>query len=277
MRLFVDNLTNVDFSYLCPDRGLVGETWLANIELHGQLDEQGMVCDFGLVKKTLRKWLDEQIDHRLLVPAHHQALSLNEEGNEISVLFDTSVGRIQTLAPSSAITAIDASEITPTSVAQWCLKQLEGVFGDSVDQVQLNFSLEIIDGPQYQYSHGLKKHLGNCQRIAHGHRSRLQIWRNGQPDLGLTQEWAERWQDIYIATTEDCIAQTETHYQFAYTAQQGRFELQLPKPRCYFIETDSTVEYIAHHLASTIAAQNPGDTIQIKAFEGLGKGAIATA
>ena len=52
MRLFVDQLTNVDFSYLCPARGLLGETWLASIQLVGSLDEQGMVCDFGTVKNT---------------------------------------------------------------------------------------------------------------------------------------------------------------------------------------------------------------------------------
>ena len=51
MHLFVDNLTNVDFSYLDADRGVVGETWLASIVLEGALDEQGMVCDFGIVKK----------------------------------------------------------------------------------------------------------------------------------------------------------------------------------------------------------------------------------
>jgi hypothetical protein len=58
MQLFVNNLTNIDFSYLCPDRGLVGETWLVNIVLKGPIDPQGMVCDFGKVKKTLRTWLD---------------------------------------------------------------------------------------------------------------------------------------------------------------------------------------------------------------------------
>src|SRR5690625_7462263 len=68
MLLFVDHLTNVDFSFLDERRGLLGETWLANVQLKGDLDDQGMVCDFGIVKKRLRQWLDEELDHRLLVP-----------------------------------------------------------------------------------------------------------------------------------------------------------------------------------------------------------------
>ena len=75
MRLFVDNLTNVDFSYLCPVRGLLGETWLAHIELTGALDAQGMVCDFGIVKKHLRDWLDSELDHRLLIPTDYSGYS----------------------------------------------------------------------------------------------------------------------------------------------------------------------------------------------------------
>jgi hypothetical protein len=51
VHLFADNLTNVDFSYLDAERGLVGKTWLASIVLEDALNEQGMVCDFGIVKK----------------------------------------------------------------------------------------------------------------------------------------------------------------------------------------------------------------------------------
>ena len=67
MHLFVEQLTNVDFSYLDLSRGIVGETWWASAILEGALDEQGMVCDFGTVKKVLRNWMDDEIDHRLLI------------------------------------------------------------------------------------------------------------------------------------------------------------------------------------------------------------------
>jgi len=50
--LFVKKLTNIDFSYLDVERGMVGESWLIDIELTGELDDQGMVVDFGIVKKN---------------------------------------------------------------------------------------------------------------------------------------------------------------------------------------------------------------------------------
>lgn len=283
MLLFVDNLTNVDFSFLDPQRGLLGETWLANVRLIGDLDEQGMVCDFGTVKKLLRHWLDTELDHRLAVPARSPLLSLEEDGDfiELRFRFGDQGEFIHSRSPRDAIALVDAEVLTRESIANWCISQLKQLFPDSVANLELDFSLEAIDGAYYHYSHGLKKHGGNCQRIAHGHRSRIDIWVDGDKSPLLEQQWAEQWRDIYVGTREDIRAQPDVdgkaYYRFAYTSAQGPFELTLPQRCCYLMDTDSTVEFIAQHFAVQTKQQIPHSKIRVKAFEGINKGAIAEA
>jgi len=281
MLLFVDQLTNVDFSFLDAERGLLGQTYLANIALQGALDEQGMVCDFGTVKKIVRHWLDTELDHRLAVPVRSPNITITDEGDFLNIRwqFGEQHRFLQTRSPRDAIALVDAEQLTPESIAHWCIARLKSLFPDSVAQLELSFSTEVIDGASYHYSHGLKKHLGNCQRIAHGHRSRIDIWENGVKSPQLESQWAERWRDIYIGTRAD-IKSTGTHHNiayinFAYEAQQGQFELTIPQDCCYLIDTDSTVELIAQHFAQAIKAERPDSVIRVKAFEGINKGAIA--
>lgn len=281
MLLFVDNLTNVDFSFLDPQRGLLGETYLANISLHGDLDEQGMVCDFGTVKKIVRHWLDTELDHRLAVPVRSPNISIIDEGDFLNIRwqFGAADQFLQTRSPRDAIALVDAETLTPHSVAQWCISQLKSLFPESVAKLELSFNSEEISGASYHYSHGLKKHLGNCQRIAHGHRSRIDIWENGIKSPELEQRWAERWRDIYIGTRTDVksmpVHNSIDYYHFAYVSQQGPFELTIPQACCYLIDTDTTVELIAQHFAQVTKAERPNSTIRVKAFEGINKGAIA--
>jgi len=275
MRLFVDHLCNVDFSFLHPERGLLGETWLASVELEGDLDEQGMICDFGIVKATLREWLDSTIDHCLLVPAGSPALHVRNQAQTYELQWQLpNQNAIHLRSPESAVTLISAHEITCETVANWCVSALMGTFPSSVKQLQLRFTPEFINGPFYHYSHGLKKHTGNCQRIAHGHRSKIEIWRNGNLSLPDMQRWAFDWQDIYIGSKSDLLETDANNFHFAYQAQQGDFYLSLPQSRCRLIDTDSTVECIAHHIAASLKVESPQDNFIVRAYEGYAKGAI---
>jgi len=279
MQLFVDNLTNVDFSYLDDQRGLVGETWLASALLDGGLNQTSMIWDFGLVKKVLRNWLDDQLDHRLLLPIQSKHLQYEIKQDRIILSWTFANEEVLTMdAPTEAVALIDAEKINEVSVAQWSLKQLASEFPENLEHIQLSFEAEEISGAYYHYSHGLKKHDGNCQRIAHGHRSRIQIWQNGTRDNDLETTWAERWADIYIGSEEDLVSissDAKPQMHFAYDAPQGHFELTLPQRVCYMMNSDTTVECISAHIANVLQSENPTSSITVKAFEGLHKGAIS--
>jgi 6-pyruvoyl-tetrahydropterin synthase len=282
-RLFVNRLTVIDYSYLHAERGLLGDSLLTDVELVGELDQQGMVLDFGDVKKQLKRAIDAHFDHKLLVPGRHPGLQVEDlpDGRQRLLFPLAGGGAIEHIAPLDAVTIIDVETLDPDSLATAIQTRLAPLMPANVRELKIRLTPERIDGPAYQYSHGLKQHDGNCQRIAHGHRSRLVILRDGKPDAALTADWAERWRDIYIGTREDLAEETELAgvacYRFRYRARQGEFELTLPKARCYLIDTESTVENLAQHIAEVLGAEHPGSHFEVQAFEGVDKGAFGEA
>ncbi|WP_027858320.1 6-carboxytetrahydropterin synthase [Marinobacterium jannaschii] len=278
MKLFVDNLTNVDFSYLHPQRGLVGESWLVQLELDGSLNDQGMICDFGIVKKAVKDWFDTYIDHTLVVPTGMSRLSYRQAGGYTEVEWLYPDGQaLSCNAPEQAIALVGVPDITEATLADWCHEQLLQLFPQQVEGLKISFKPEAIDGAFYHYSHGLQQHDGNCQRIAHGHRSRIEIFLDGERDSVLEDIWAKRFRDIYIGTESHLIAREEGMHHYRYQAPQGDFRLSLPERYCYLMDTETTVELIACHLAAQIKQEFPDDEVTVRAFEGVAKGAIATA
>ena len=281
--LFVQDLTVLDFSYLHAKRGMVGESWTVDLELSGDLDEQSMVLDFGQIKKAVKQALDETADHKLLVPAEADGLSIEhpEEGR-ITVTWRYAAGEIQMRAPDSSVLTVPGVELSKGSLTLHLLEVVRRAVPDSVTEVLLTLREEETGtAPYYHYSHGLKKHDGNCQRIAHGHRSRIEIRENGRRSRYWEKLWADRWEDIYLGSEEDLegtyFIDDTPHHRFRYEAPQGRFELLIPEDHCYLIDSDSTVECLAEHIAQELVREAPGKHFHVRAFEGVGKGAVAEA
>lgn len=281
--LFVENLTVMDFTYLHPDHGLEGESWIVDLVLEGLTDSQSMIMDFGPLKKAIKGVVDSTADHALLVPTKSPRCKVDcTAANTTHLTFEDNSGRIIThLSPASAMCLIETDAITKESVAAYLIEKIRAVVPANVAGIEVSLREEKIDGAYYHYSHGLKKHNGHCQRIAHGHRSRLEIWVDGARDEGLEAAWAAKWKHIYIGTEEDISARLtregKEYITFAYHAGEGAFELTLAAECCDVMPQDSTVECIAQHIADTLKAQNPKHHYRVKAFEGVGKGAVALA
>ena len=279
-RLFVNQLTVLDFSYLHPIRGIVGESWIMNIELHGDLNEHGMLFDFGDVKNILRNAAEDFIDHKLVVPASLPGLIVDPTDNRIHMSFESSSGqKIEAKAPAEAIAIVPLADISTFAMEELLCEHLLSVVPGNVKSVKVALEEESVKGAYYHYTHGLKKHQGNCQRIAHGHRSKLEIYTDGQRSQLTEYQWAKKWKDIYIGSRDDLCGSEHhnniMHTRFRYTAVQGEFELLLPSASVYLIETESTVEWIAEHIATTLKQQRPQNTFKVRCYEGVKKGAVA--
>lgn len=274
-RLFVEHLTVIDCAYLDAARGLVGESWIVDVELEGELDAQSMVLDFGDVKKRLKQAIDETVDHALLLPLRAPQLDLRESDAGLALRFTAADGVYEHVSPHAAVCGIDAAEIRADSVTAHLQPLLQALLPPNVHDLRLNLRAEEIGGAYYHYVHGLKKHLGLCQRIAHGHRSRIEIRVDGVRDAALESRVAEQWRDAYLGSRDDLIAQDGEQLQFAYTATEGRFTLSLPAARVDLIDTDSTVEQLAELLAARLAPLRPGHRVEVRAYEGVRKGAVA--
>ncbi len=278
-RLFVNDLTVIDFSYFDTQRGIVGESWIVNIELEGELDGQGMVFDFGHVKKQIKQLIDQEIDHRFVISSMTKSLTAETKKDCTTLEWTNISGTYRHQSPASAIAIIDTKTINQKSIAAHLEARITEILPSNVHSVTLSLRQENINDAYYHYSHGLQKHDGNCQRIVHGHRSRLEIYRNHQRDNDLEDLWAARFRNIYIGTNADldgaCDIDGKPHLTFSYTASQGYFELTLPSKKVYLIDTDTTVELIADHIAEQCRLAHEDDHFLVRAFEGVGKGAIA--
>ncbi|REL29540.1 6-carboxytetrahydropterin synthase [Thalassotalea euphylliae] len=292
MQLFVNDLTVIDFSYLCEQRGIVGESWIVDVLLDGDLNEMSMVLDFGVVKKQIKAIIDDAVDHKLLLPTGSKMLRVTDsdvrEGHEF-VDFTSNRASYFLQSPICAFAKLECQAITIEAVTEHLIEVIQKQLPDNVKGLSINLRPEVIPSEFYHYTHGLKKHDGNCQRIAHGHRSKINLFKNEQADTELEAYWCERWRDIYLASIEDKVIKEEIelsafahdnlqpdHQYFAYMAPQGRFDIAVQEHVLEVVDCDSTVELLADYIGRQLKAEHPNDTIKVVAYEGVGKGAIAS-
>lgn len=291
MELFVNNLTVIDFSYACDKRGIVGESWIVDVVLNGELNHMSMVLDFAVVKKQIKAIIDEAVDHKLLLPMQNPNISVSDSTHNPDheyVDIKTSRGEYFLQSPQCAFAKLATKQIDIPSVTQHLVDVILPLLPDNVVKLGLTLTPENIPGDYYHYTHGLKLHDGNCQRIAHGHRSPIHIYKNGDRAPEIEKAWCTRWQDIYIASEADRVKSTDIqlsqnaqnqltdkHQYFAYQAPQGQFDIAVPSNVLDVVDCDSTVELLADFIHRELKKQYPNDELKVVAFEGVGKGATA--
>ncbi|HET7314624.1 6-pyruvoyl trahydropterin synthase family protein [Salinisphaera sp.] len=274
LQLFIEHVTHIDCGVLDADAGLRGATWLVDATLTGRRGDDGMLFDFGPAKKLLKAEIDALLDHRLLVPAHAPNVAIADG----RIDFATRSGdRYRYAGPATATTVLDAETVEPRALARWLETRVAPRMPATVESLAIDLRAESIVGPAYDYTHGLAAHDGNCQRLAHGHRCRLTVRIDGMDRADLAQAWADAWQGVFIGDRADLTTPADSpRLGFGYSAPLGEFALEIAAERCVLLDGPPTVENIADHIAAGLAARHPGSLVEARAYEGVGKGAIAT-
>lgn len=265
MELFVNNLTVIDFSYLDASRGLVGESFIVDIKIKGELDEKSMVMDFSKVKSKIKKHLDATIDHALVVPLSSHQILYYKHGITAEVTLHTDEGEVDCYVsgPVQSFYPIDEISFKKENLEKSINQSIE-----NISNVEISLREEYVSCYFYHYVHALKNHTGNCQRIAHGHRSAIQIFINSERSAFWEMFWAERWCDCYLMSEDDIIDVTklsasakniasEKLIASGYISGQGRFEILIRHERVEILPHDTTIEGIARYINQEIRYLQP--------------------
>jgi 6-pyruvoyl-tetrahydropterin synthase len=281
VKLFVRELTVLDYAFFDPQRGVLGGSLDVDVTFVGLLDHEGVVFDFSLAKKAVKKVIDDLCDHRLVLPN-----SLVRDLGDGMIEVDTTYGRGNRLlyqCPEEGVCALDADAYSLPAMRVHLMKEVMRVMPENVDRVELDFRDEELGiAPHYRYTHGLKQHYGNCQRLLHGHRNRVDVFIDGQREPSLEERVCEMWKDIHLAIPENLVGEEhevgrrQDHLDAVsldYTSSQGRFSLTLPGKAVYVMPLETTVENISRHLRDLVQDWVGADRhVEVFAYEGIRKG-----
>jgi 6-pyruvoyl-tetrahydropterin synthase len=276
MALFLRDFTVLDFAFLSKEKGLQGESLHVSVELEGELDEKGFLFDFGPAKRELKRVVDETLDHRLVVPGLDPALQGTAHGFSFHGL---TYG-----APAEAITVLEEKEITIPALARFLEEEARAVLPPNVKGVRFLLEEEkrFETEAAFRYTHGLRLHNGNCQRLLHGHRNAIEVWVEGKRDARWERFLAEEWEGAHF-TYAPTLASSLDYPRgrrmrgeglawVEYEAPQGFFRAGLPAEKIVLLDTEPSIENIARVSAERLALEGV-KAAKVVAYEGLNKGA----
>lgn len=277
-RLFIEGVTGIDCGILDPDLGLIGQSWLVDLTLEGPRNAQGMVIDFGIVKPALRDICQNSFDHRLLAPIQSPNLQTSHSNDGLRLEYTYSQGqKLSHLSPEASIRRIDAPTISRRILEETLSLELSAMLNGN----DITVDIRLREAHQarancFRYTHGLRQHHGECQRIGHGHSSQLEIRINDERSTADESTVVTDLLNKHIVASHDIISRNGDMVQLGYDAQAGRHELELPASRLFTLDGEATVENIAEHIAEDCKDRHAGKRVEVTVWEGIGKGAKAT-
>lgn len=276
MTLFVNALHHLDAALWCPDHGLIGTSWNVDAEFDGTPDASGELCDVTTLRPWLGRHLKHGLDHTPLIPTQAPDVQVQECVEGLCVTTQHPYP-MEIRAPRQALSLLPMARITAETLADRLASELMRQPPARVEAIRLRLREERIAGAAFRYSRALHRHDGHRQRIAHGYRSRLHIWQQGQRCPKFEAQWAERLDDRYLVDQATVVNdEAREGVLIRYRGSQGRFVLQLPADRCLALPGPPTTQRIATRMAEKIAQETEQTTV-VQVFEGINRGVIAEA
>lgn len=291
--IFIKQITNVDLSVFDSELGIIGYSFHAHIKAHGILDETGFVYDFSLLKKSAQQFLKNSIDHTLVIPTEANEVSFQDMGENGKWRLTSSANTVDEkswdyISPKGSVFPITGKEFDVEKLEIQLSKQIMKTLPVSISSIELTLEEEHIEesATSFRYTHGLPLHKGQCQRLFHGHKSRLEVYVDGKKNKSLEDYLVTDLlgQHVHIACLNQVISghleegkrlhtsSSSTH--LGYTSDYGRFEAHIPSSRIFTVKNVTSVETIVWQLAKHLKEEKkvPGK-IKVICYEGINKGA----
>ncbi len=295
--LFYKNVTVLDYAYLDDHRGVVGDALKVHVEFIGKTDEEGVVYDFSYAKKKVKEIIDRDCDHRLVIPSG-LAEEVKEGSLSLSYTYGLTDSPIRYECPSEGICELPFKHVSKETIATHLETIILKEMPDTVSAIKITLEDETFEGDKalFHYTHGLKEHYGNCQRLFHGHKNTVDVFINGKQDSDLENYLANelfknsihfcKWENVLnkeevIEAFENenpfGVLDSATPIRIGYTSQQGEFSCELAANEVFIMEDESTVENLSMLFARLVKEKvGPSKRVMVRAYEGIAKGAITT-
>lgn len=305
LSLFYQNVTVLDYAYWDNDLGPQGNSYIVNVEFFGKCDKHGILYDFSFAKNKVKEIIDRQCDHRMIIPKG----SVSYKGNRgfISKMIENYNNQLfEYSAPEDAFCEVIDSVVNKDSLIALIKNRVMNEMPKNIENIELELLEEKnCDGSIFfNYTHGLKEHLGNCQRLFHGHKNTIKVLVDNKRRKDLEKRLVEDyllggaktvhfvyWENVVnkkellkIISEDGPINKVGGKYknlpsvQIKYRGTQGEFQASLPGDLAFFIPIESTVENLSRYFADIVRGMvDKNNQVTVHAFEGIGKGAIVNS
>ncbi len=290
LSLINNSLTVIDYAYVDETGGVRGDSLLVDVSLQGHTDQEGVIFDFSKAKKLIKKIIDEKVDHTLVISKS----LVKEESKERYCITNK---KFHYSAPKEAFCVLDVDIITDEALRVYLERELLKQMTANIKNVAISLRRES-DGENkyyFNYTHGLKDHYGNCQRLIHGHRSTIRVFKNEKRDFNLEADLFSMignsthfayWKNV--ANRDDILSKINQNHitniegrldideqvNITYVSSQGEYQGVFDLLDVYFLNEETTIENLSIHFAKKLyATTDQKDQIMVYISEGIGKGA----